>query len=144
MQYKLLKNKEKYDVSENKALTIWRLACAPVMGPQRSVSGTFAKSLGQTKHQTLKRAMEPIFITRSQLEEIKQLQLRKRPDWPATFSVNCQGRIWPFANWGHTPEHNRDAIAGISPTVDAIAVRFLDIRPEGGRFFVDATRSLLC
>jgi hypothetical protein len=83
--------------------------------------------------------VEPILVTRSQLEEIKQLQLKKRSDWPATFSVNCHGRIWPFAKWGHTPDYNRDPIEGISPTLDAVAGRFLYLRSEGGRFFVDAT-----
>src|ERR1700733_2146073 len=87
----------------------------------------------------LRCTVEPIIVTRGQLEEIKQLQLRRRSDWPATFSVNCHGRIWPFANWGHTPDCNRDPIEGISRAVDAIADRFLELRSEGGRFFVDAT-----
>ena len=83
--------------------------------------------------------MEPILITRTQLEEIKRLQIRSRSDWPATFSVNCHLDIWPWANWGLTPEYNRQQILGVSPAIDAIAKRFLDIREDGGRFFIDAT-----
>jgi hypothetical protein len=84
-------------------------------------------------------SMEPILVTRTQLEEIKRLQIRARADWPATFSVNCHVEIWPWTNWGLTPEHNRLHIQGVSPAVDAIAKLFLEIRGEGGRFFVDAT-----
>jgi hypothetical protein len=83
--------------------------------------------------------VEPILVTRAELEKIKRLQVKKRSDWPATFSVNWYGRIWPWANWGLTPDCNREPIEGTSAAVDEIAGRFLDLRPEGSRFFVDAT-----
>jgi|SRR5579884_307925 len=77
-----------------------------------------------------------IHITRHDFNELRRLQRRKRWDWPAVFSVNPRGVIWPFVTNGWTPEDERIDVAGVSPIVDRVASEYLDIRPEGGRFFI--------
>jgi hypothetical protein len=53
--------------------------------------------------------------------------------------VNGRFEIWPWTNWGLTPEFNRMPVHGISRVIDEIATRFLDLQEVGGRFFIDAT-----
>ena len=76
-------------------------------------------------------------ISQKEFEEFRQLQLRKRWDWPAAFSANCNGDVWPWVTHGYTREDERENVRGISPVVDVIADQLLWTRYEGGRFFID-------
>jgi len=80
-----------------------------------------------------------IGITRTELDQIRNLPIRRRSDWPAVFSTNCHGEVWLFATYGFTRDEYREQIRGASEVIDAIADQYLEIRGEGGRFFVDAT-----
>ena len=83
--------------------------------------------------------MEPILVSRPDLEDIKRLQIKPRNDWPAVFSTNVHGEIWPFATYGYTYGSDRVDVRGFSNVINVVAERYREIRPEGGRFFIDAT-----
>jgi hypothetical protein len=75
-------------------------------------------------------------ITPEQFKKFKELQVKKRWDWPATFSTNAQGSIWPYVTNGRTPEENRTDVRGDSPLLDQVADIYTALREEGGRFFI--------
>jgi hypothetical protein len=82
-------------------------------------------------------------ITPAQFEQLQEeLVIRHRWDWPAVFSTNCHGRIWPYVCNGLTPEEDREYVEGQSSIVDEVASLLLDERPRGGRFFID--RNVAC
>jgi hypothetical protein len=76
-------------------------------------------------------------ITQEEFNEFRRLQRVHRWDWPAVFSTNCHGKIWPFVTRGWTPFADRDDVRGVSSIVDAVANAYLSVRSEGGRFFID-------
>ena len=81
----------------------------------------------------------PIYVQlrKEELDNLRYMQIRFRRDWPATFSANCLGHIWAFNTYEYTPEELRLQLRGASALLDYLADEYLDIRPEGGRFFVD-------
>jgi len=83
--------------------------------------------------------MEPILVSRTDLEDIKRLHIKSRSDWPAVLSTNVHGEIWPFATYGYTQGRDREDVHGFSQVIDEVAERYREIRCEGGRFFIDAT-----
>jgi hypothetical protein len=81
--------------------------------------------------------MKELRLTDTEFERLRELQLRLRWDWPAAFSANWKGEIWPFVFCGYTRRQSRQDIRGLSEVVDRLADHFLGIRNEGGRFFID-------
>jgi hypothetical protein len=81
--------------------------------------------------------MVPLEITHEEFIELLSLQRKCRPDWPAAFSTNPRGHIWPWVCYGWTPLESRDYVRGFSTVIDRVAKLYLDERPEGGRFFID-------
>lgn len=81
--------------------------------------------------------MVPLEITHEEFIELLSLQRKCRPDWPAAFSTNPLGHIWPWVCYGWTPLQSRDYVRGCSTVIDRVAKLYLDERPEGGRFFID-------
>ena len=67
------------------------------------------------------------------LEILAQIAWR----WPAVFSCNPQGDIWPTCTKGLSREHQRVQVRGRLPYLDTLAAFVLRARPEGGRFFID-------
>jgi hypothetical protein len=80
--------------------------------------------------------MEIFTISPIEYQEFRNLQVRRRWDWPAAFSANEHGSIWPFVTFGYTRGQSREEVRGISELVDAIADAYLDARAGGGRFFI--------
>jgi hypothetical protein len=78
-------------------------------------------------------------ITQEEFTKLRQLQIKFRWDWPATFSANEHGHIWPYVTPGYTVEDNRLHVRGALDLLDYLADEYISIRPEGGRFFVDET-----
>ncbi len=78
-------------------------------------------------------------ITREEFNKLRQLQIKFRWDWPAAFSANEHGHIWPYITPGYTTEENRFAMRGELDLLDYLADEYISIRPEGGRFFIDET-----
>src|SRR5438105_1385295 len=79
--------------------------------------------------------MREKLIARCELDELKRLVLKYRSDWPAVFSTNVRGEIWPFLQWGYTPARNREPVQGLCQILDEIAGDYLKLRSGGGRFF---------
>ncbi len=80
--------------------------------------------------------MRVIFVSRAEFEDFRDVQIRPRADWPATFSCNQYGQVWPFGSYGHTPEGERLYLQRQISKLDEIVAIVLAERPEGGRFFL--------
>ena len=81
--------------------------------------------------------MKVIKITQSGFEDFRDVQIRPRFDWPATFSCNEDADVWPFITLGYTDHSSRMLIErGDIPHLDEIVDAVLDFRPLGGRFFI--------
>ena len=76
-------------------------------------------------------------LTQEEFQELRRMQIHFRWDWPATFSANYLGDIWPFVTYNYTPEKLRLQLRGASELLDYLADEYISIRPEGGRFFID-------
>jgi hypothetical protein len=76
-------------------------------------------------------------LSRQEFEELKALQRKKRWDWPATFSTNAKGEIWPYVTHGWTRIDDRQDVSGLSSVIDEIARLYINLRSDGGRFFID-------
>ena len=76
-------------------------------------------------------------ITRSEFTEFRNLQHKRRWDWPATFSANRKDEIWPYRTSGLTPLELRKNLRGVSPLLDRIATKYRMARPKLGRFFIN-------
>ena len=76
-------------------------------------------------------------FSRDEFGQLRALQIERRWDWPATFSTNCHGEVWPYSTPGFTHEVDREPVRGISRVIDEVVDAYLTIRPEGGRFFID-------
>lgn len=76
-------------------------------------------------------------FTRKEYDWLRSLQRQKRWDWPATFSANARGDIWPYVTHGWTPEHEREQVRGLSSVIDKVADIYLSVRSDGGRFFIN-------
>jgi hypothetical protein len=80
-----------------------------------------------------------IKITRSEFDTFRDLQDKdkRRKDWHAVFSTNFSENTWPFETYGLTPEKLRKEIQAKSPILVRIAGIYIEVRPSGGRFFIN-------
>ncbi len=78
----------------------------------------------------------PLRVASGEIEELREVQIRYRTDWPAVFSCNKYGEIWVFSTYGYTRSSRRVRIIG-NRLLEKIVGIYLQRRPEGGRFFVD-------
>ena len=76
-------------------------------------------------------------VTRAEFDYLRVLQRKKRWGWPAVFSTNHRGDIWPFVTRSYTPVAAREEVRGLSRVIDRIADLYLKVRGDGGRFFID-------
>ena len=81
--------------------------------------------------------MKTISMTQAEYDDLRELQLRLRWDWPAWFSVNQSGEMWPGSTFGRTPDHLRVDVSGVSNILDRVKDLYLGVRERGGRFFID-------
>ena len=72
-------------------------------------------------------------------QQLKDMQVRLRMDWPAVFSCNANRETWAFTTLGYTPHPERIRVEGQSDVLDDIVEMVLDERPVGGRFFINET-----
>ena len=91
-----------------------------------------AKRLSASQH-----FVPTMAITPRQFFQFVELQIKHRWDWPAVFSTNMHGDIWPFMTRGYTPTALREDVRGMHPLLDGVADIFLQMRAGGGRFFID-------
>jgi hypothetical protein len=78
----------------------------------------------------------PLPIERSDLENMKKLQVKNHADWPAVFSTNSDCEIWCYCRFGNTPRDERVFVQGELEIIDFIAKTYRYERPNGGRFFI--------
>jgi hypothetical protein len=78
-----------------------------------------------------------VLVGQADWDFLRALQIKLPWEWPAVFSANSRGDIWPFVTYGLTPEWLREDVRGLSPVVDEIADSFLSYQRIGGRFFID-------
>jgi hypothetical protein len=71
-------------------------------------------------------------LTHREFEQLKALQVTKRWDWPATFSTNAKGEIWPYVSHGWTRLEDREEVSGLSSVIDGVARFYLKVRSDGG------------
>jgi hypothetical protein len=76
-------------------------------------------------------------LTGEEFDHLRALQVAKRWDWPAAFSTNSKGDIWPYVEHGPTRAAGREEVSGISRVIDELANLYRKERAEGGRFFID-------
>ena len=79
--------------------------------------------------------MYTIGLSPEEFEEFRDVQIRPRADWPAIFSCNQYQKVWPFRSYGYTGPVTD--IQGEIPRLDEIVEWVLEMRPEGGRFFIN-------
>ncbi len=77
-------------------------------------------------------------LTQEEFNQLRRMQIKFRWDWPATFSANAHGHIWPFKTYSYTREFQRIQLRGASELLDYLADEYISIRPDGGRFFINA------
>ena len=82
-------------------------------------------------------AMKPREVTREDFDKFKELQVRKHWFWPAKFSTNANGDLWPWVTNGKTPKELRIDVRRESPLLDEVAGRNRSLRNEGGRIFIN-------
>lgn len=83
------------------------------------------------------RIVETFRLTRQKFEEFRNVQISPRTDWPATFSCNHFGEVWPPPGYGFTCPDDRMHVQGHYPLLDEIVGIVLAERPAGGRFFLN-------
>ena len=81
--------------------------------------------------------MQEIPLSVDEFDEFRDVQIRPRADWPATFSCSPRGEVWPFKSWGYTYGTGRLHLEGIFPLLDHIVEIVLRERKGGGRFLID-------
>lgn len=80
--------------------------------------------------------MARMLVDQGELIELSRFGVMSRRGWLAVFSINPNQDLWPQSQFGRTRRHNRTQSRGLSEVLDGISERLLEIRPEGGRFFV--------
>ena len=76
-------------------------------------------------------------MTVAEFEFMREVQIRPRWGWPATFSCNGRREVWPSTRLGLTPEREREHLEGVRAMLDEIVDDVLDVRPRGGRFHIN-------
>lgn len=76
-------------------------------------------------------------ITVAEFEFLRDVQIRPRWGWPATFSCNGRREVWPSTRLGHTPDREREPMEGVRALLDEIVADVLHVRPRGGRFHIN-------
>jgi len=75
-------------------------------------------------------------ITHAEFQEFKDMLIKRRSDWPAVFSTNSNGELWPWVCNGPTPELVRKDVRELSEILDEVANTYTATREEGGRIFI--------
>jgi hypothetical protein len=87
-------------------------------------------------HSSCLERRDTLSLTRHEFAELVSLQKRRRWDWPAVFSANEHGDIWPFVRYGYTYKRERSQIRGASKIIDTVAEEYIKTKSAGGRFFI--------
>jgi hypothetical protein len=83
--------------------------------------------------------LKQIRISKKEYESFLELEIKRRSEWWAVFSVNRREQIWPFVCYGVTPEEKRQYVSLEEyPRLHELGGNFISsVDEEGGRFFID-------
>lgn len=81
--------------------------------------------------------MQAILTNPEDLNQVVNLQIRRRRDWLAVFSCEPSGEVWPFISRGYTGANYQASLAGYSCLLDEMVDAVVRVRWTGGRFFID-------
>ena len=76
-------------------------------------------------------------MTTANFEYFRDVQVKPKWGWPATFSCNGKREVWPGTTFGHTPKGEREHLEGVLAVLDEIVEDVVDAQPRGGRFHID-------
>ena len=76
-------------------------------------------------------------MTRRTLDKLKTLERLERPPAVVAFSCNAYRQVWPEETTQWHREDQRSYCQGKLQVLDEIVAMMLEVRPNGGRFFVD-------
>lgn len=80
---------------------------------------------------------EILAVGKSHVDELVALGKQKRWSWGAVFSCNFRQQVWVPPGYGHTPKSKRVYLQGRNELLDELVKIYLEVRPEGERFFVN-------
>ena len=81
--------------------------------------------------------MQYITMTFKEFKQFRDVQVKSRWDWPATFSCNQSGQVWPPPGYGFTDEADRIYLSRRDyPTLHRIVDALLSVHHKGGRFHI--------
>ena len=75
-------------------------------------------------------------MTVAEFTFFRDVQIKPKWGWRATFSCNSKGEVWPSTRFGYTPERERVHMEGVRALLDEIVDDVLDVQPRGGRFHI--------
>lgn len=82
--------------------------------------------------------MRYITLAYNEFEQFRDVQVKSRWDWPATFSCNPSGQVWPPPGYGFTDEADRIYLSRRDyPTLHMIVDALLSVHHKGGRFHIN-------
>ena len=79
-----------------------------------------------------------------ELDEVLEFQERDWRDWLARMSCNSRREVWPSPALGYSRQADRRHVEGLSEFLDEVVALVLDVRPIGGRFFINASGVWTC
>lgn len=77
-----------------------------------------------------------VILNKAEFQELRDMQVKYRTGWPAVFSTDQEGNVFPCPTLGWSRKKQRIYVREFRP-LDAIVTEYLKIRAEGGRFFVN-------
>ena len=106
---------------------------------QRSVVSCVVVELQIRKNISMR--LKHLPMSKREYQALLDLQVKRRSDWPAVFSVNKDEKVWPWVCYGPTPEEERQyAPLADHPRLREIAQNFIsNVDEKGGRFFINQT-----
>ena len=78
-----------------------------------------------------------IDVSKEEFSRFKLWAENGRWGWPARLSTNDWRDLWEPPGWGYTRLRDREQMRGEFPFVDDVVEEYLELRPGGGRFFID-------
>ena len=73
-------------------------------------------------------------MTPAEFTFFRDVQIKPKWGWPATFSCNSKGEVWPSKRFGLTPERERAHMEGVRALLDtdeAVWDRLMDVNAKG-------------
>lgn len=76
-------------------------------------------------------------MNRKEFADFRDVQIKPKAGWPASFSCNAKGEVWPRSRSGFHQQEDRIQMKGHIPMLDNVVDDVLEassVLPKGGRF----------